>query len=119
MGKIHEVAGRRKLNIKDLTDLLGKGHDVNEKDESGMTPLHHACYKGSLMAIGILLHLKADVNAVDDREWTPLHLALKGNKNDNVGALLRHGADETMVTGKKNDKGLRESLEKIIKDDKV
>lgn len=58
-----------------VTLFLGKGCDVNEKDEVGNTPLHCAVQYGKADLVSLLVEKGADVNAKNTFEDTPLKLA--------------------------------------------
>ena len=77
--------------------LLGAGADVNDrdKDESGMTPLHHAAEWGPsicLELVDLLLEAGVDINCTDDQTWTPLDYARDRKRDDMVNHLTAHGA---------------------------
>jgi ankyrin repeat protein/cytochrome c553 len=63
---------------------------VNEKDQAGSTPLHHAAGFGSLATMKLLLDKGADVNAKNKRKSTPLHWAIPSEAK--VRMLLEQGA---------------------------
>jgi len=64
---------------------------VNEHDNAGSTPLHHAAGFGSLEIMRFLLDHGADVNAVNKRKSTPLFWSL--NDEAKVRLLVDRGAD--------------------------
>ena len=61
--------------------LVENSHDINEKDNSGDSPLHYACVGGKLEIVKILVKNGADING-NTRDRTPL-----------IGAR-RHGYSE-------------------------
>merc|ERR1712154_21059 len=67
----------KKTNEEACLDLLiNKGARVNEKDISGMTPIHHACLRGNYRMCSALLNISAIIpERVDHQGITPLHLA--------------------------------------------
>ena len=93
--------------------LLNYGADVNQKSDSGTTPLHTAVgygpagfyVNGDIALVTLLLEHGADVNAVNDSGQTPLLTAViyavdDANSAaqyeataDAVALLLEHGAD--------------------------
>lgn len=72
---------------------LGKGFEVNSKDDYGATPLHLAAAKGWLDTVEALLLADADVVALDNSGSTPLHLAAANGRLNTVEALLQADAD--------------------------
>ncbi|XP_014789065.1 serine/threonine-protein phosphatase 6 regulatory ankyrin repeat subunit B [Octopus bimaculoides] len=51
--------------------------EVNQRNNEGFTPLHHACTHGHKDTVHLLLnHIGIDVNASDRDGNTPLHLAV-------------------------------------------
>ena len=48
---------------------------VNQKNESGWTPLHLAANKGKIEVVETLIAAGADINAVAGNGWTPLAVA--------------------------------------------
>lgn len=86
--------------------LVAHGADVNEKDEIGMTPLHHAAERGLKEAVEYLLAKGGDVNTKTTRAreqhyetrsgragTTPLHMAAASGDANTVKVLLAHGAE--------------------------
>ncbi|CAM6083026.1 unnamed protein product [Calypogeia fissa] len=65
---------------------------LNEKDNLGMTALHHAAWEGLEDVAVELLRYKdsIDVNAEDSDKFTPLHLASWQNHLEFVNKLLAH-----------------------------
>ena len=60
-----------------ITELLLKNNvDVNIKDNSGQTALHHSIKKEKSEVISLLLEKGADVNIQDNKGSTPLHKVL-------------------------------------------
>ena len=57
--------------------LLSQGANIDEKNNSGSTPLHQAVWYQSLDLVKILVSLKADINAKDSSSRTPLDIAKK------------------------------------------
>eukprot|EP01156_Anaeramoeba_ignava_P006361 Anaeramoba_ignava/a348443_52.p2 GENE.a348443_52~~a348443_52.p2 ORF type:complete len:163 (+),score=78.34 a348443_52:16-504(+) len=81
-------------NFEEVKKLINGGADVNEKDESEMTSLHHAATNPDLIDIlDFLLEKGADPNANDQDENTPLHkAAFKGNL-EGILSLQRYKAE--------------------------
>ena len=53
---------------------------INNKNVSGFTPLHYACYKGNLEIINQLINLGADIYLKNNKGLNILHLASQGNQ---------------------------------------
>ena len=60
---------------EEVIRLIGKGADVNVRDDSGATPLHKAAEWGRDRIAALLVERGADVNAKDKEGNTPLHKA--------------------------------------------
>ena len=60
------------------------------------TPLHYACYNGSLQCVELLLELNADINAVDIEGKTVLIYAVHSGDINIIKKLLINGADKTI-----------------------
>ena len=79
--------------------LLSNGADPNQRDEKGVTALHHAVVQGNgPMIIPVLIESGADVNAVDGNGMTPLVHAVVNDKPDLVELLVRLGAKSHIKT---------------------
>lgn len=61
-------------------------------DGSGLAPLHHAAYAGSLECVRLLLTRGAAVNLRSEKHLTPLLIAAALGHHDVVDCLLRQGA---------------------------
>ncbi len=72
--------------------LVDHGADVNTRNKTGATPLHHAACNGGANRVLFLIEKGADVNAVNDRRRSPLHEAAVWGSPDMVEVLLKHGA---------------------------
>ncbi|OQV17960.1 Ankyrin repeat and MYND domain-containing protein 2 [Hypsibius exemplaris] len=73
--------------------LKNKKLKVDCLDDSGTTPLEHACYKGNLELVELLLAAGANVNNnMQTQGYTPLMFAALAGKLDVVKTLLQHGA---------------------------
>jgi len=74
--------------------LIKDGADVNGIDETGQSPLHHACYLGYLEIIKLLLDNGANVNkTVPKLALTPIHGATMNGNRSIVALLVDRGAD--------------------------
>ncbi len=77
--------------------LLSQGANIDEKNNSGSTPLHLAVWYQSLDLVKILVSLKADINAKDSANRTPLDLAKKledGDKGVDIKKYLESCANQ-------------------------
>jgi len=94
---IHGKSVDQKLATSILDDLSEKGLDLNMKDASGKSPLHHAAANHFLVMLTYLLEKGANVNDEDNDQHTPLALAIKDDgiysANDTVKELQEKGAN--------------------------
>ncbi|EFQ99451.1 ankyrin repeat domain-containing protein 52 [Nannizzia gypsea CBS 118893] len=67
--------------------------DLEDRDDSGMTKLHHAVLAGDPGLIDSLILGGVNVNARDEYCQTPLHYAVERGFNQCTEMLIRHGAD--------------------------
>ena len=88
-GLLTELARRRDLAGMEI--LVLRGHDVNEQNTFGQTPLHGVFFdtsKNSVMphmtikVLEFLIREGADVNIVDRRNWSPLMYAIGADYTD-------------------------------------
>ena len=80
---------------KVLERLLDRGHDVDDRDANGRTPLMVAAAFDSRGAAALLLEHGADPMARDEVNGdTPLHFAALTGHVDAALLLLAHGADD-------------------------
>ena len=78
-----------------LQKALKRSRGVDELDEAGWTPLHHAAKGGQAEAVVFLIDVaSAPIDAVsgDAERWTPLHLAARWGNVTTVRELLVRGA---------------------------
>ena len=73
--------------------LLGRGAEVDAKDESGNTPLHLASIFRHEGIIDLLTQNDADIDALNTQGQTPLHLASLYGNPESIRLLLAEGAD--------------------------
>ena len=111
---MHQAAVKRRNGVVEL--LIGKGLDVNAKDEDGDTPLHYTTDQGQKEIAELLIARGADVNAKKANGKTPLDWAkassslfgpledkVKAAKKETTDLLRKHGGktgDELKAEGK-------------------
>jgi ankyrin repeat protein len=92
-GPIHDAAIGG--DLAGVQAELDKGADVNAKNESGVTPLLWAAWKGHKDVVELLIAEGADVNAKNEDGETPLDFT-KQTKQKAIADLLRkHGGKTT------------------------
>ena len=87
---------QRAVEIGDLDQLERNLHfqaDVNEPGPTGLTPLHTAAQKGSLVMSRILVTNGADLGALDPQGHTPLIKALITRNTLLADYLVKQGAE--------------------------
>jgi len=75
-----------------LSEIQG-GKDINSKDESGRTVLHHATEEGDAEVVRTLLSWRANVDEENAKGDAPLHTAAANNQVAVAGLLLEAGAE--------------------------
>lgn len=82
-----------KQKLPELISLLEKDTEVNAKDKSGRTALHHAVINKNFEICKVFIAYKADVNAQDQALFTPLHFAVQEyDALDITELLVQNGA---------------------------
>jgi quinoprotein dehydrogenase-associated probable ABC transporter substrate-binding protein len=76
-----------------VVQLLGKGADINRRNQQGLAPLHGAARQRDSNMISFLIERGADVNARDGDGWTPLVHAAFRNHVPSIEVLAAAGAD--------------------------
>ena len=89
--KIIRAAKGKDVSVHCIDKLIGKGADVNEK-ENGETPLHCAVKVNNIPAAEALIGHGADVNIPDNYDNTALHLAVEKGSLRLVNLLIDNNA---------------------------
>lgn len=71
--------------------------DLEDKDDLGMTNLHHAVQAGDLGLVKSLIQSGATVNSRDKNGQTPLHYAAERGFIELIEVLIKHGADSDVL----------------------
>ncbi|KAI0118319.1 ankyrin repeat-containing domain protein [Nemania sp. FL0031] len=82
------------------TYLVDRKSFINEKDESGNTPLHYASMSNHVRAVQFLLLRGANLEAVNKTTMTPLALAMRQSSLDSMKLLLDAGASTQILVGR-------------------
>jgi hypothetical protein len=91
-GPLHDAATRGDLAT--VESIIKTGVSVNARDESGLTALHYASWKGHPRIVKVLLASGAEVDAKEPRNgWTALYVAAREGHEEVTKALLAAGAD--------------------------
>lgn len=109
-----DVNGYIRVNPKETYSFLGlsihRGHtailkallerseiNVNQPDDHGRTPLHHAIQQGSVAMVSLLLeHPAIDVSYADNDRRTPLDLAVLRANTLMIRLLLPHVSEDNI-----------------------
>jgi ankyrin repeat protein len=83
------LTAAEKGQISLLLDLLGKGADVNDKDEAGETALHRAAAAGQRSAVLVLLTRGADLAGKDSQGRTAAMRAAEEGHAETLVVLIR------------------------------
>ena len=70
--------------------------NLEKVDKGGSTPLHWACYSGSVEIAMYLINYNVSINIKDLNGNTPLHLAVIKSSYKMVQKLLQNGADPSI-----------------------
>jgi ankyrin repeat protein len=91
-------------DVRQASQLIAAGADIDRQDNNGFTPLHFAAQESCLEIASLLIDAHAEVDIRDKFGNTPLFRAVfnsRGN-GDLIRLLRRHGADPIA----KNDSGV-------------
>ena len=98
----HHQGGTNPPSIKEVQILLDLGaqHQYEwYQDEQGRTPLHHACLRGSLPVVRLLIQAGHPWHAVDDQKKTGAELAMEHGHHHVYQYLLEEGVRSEMILG--------------------
>ena len=94
-GKVGKMVIHRAANNKDVAAIrkaVEDGHDVNEVEAAGNTPLHNCAYVGWIEGAELLINCGAKVNASNNAGDTPWHWAKHMRQDTMMAFLEKHGA---------------------------
>lgn len=93
----HLIQAVSSNSLDKVVNFISRGGstiNINCKDENGMSPLQHACYRGNLEIAKYLIERGADVNQNDhEHRYTSLMFAALGGHKAVINLLLENGAD--------------------------
>eukprot|EP01100_Stratorugosa_tubuloviscum_P002138 TRINITY_DN1489_c0_g2_i8.p1 TRINITY_DN1489_c0_g2~~TRINITY_DN1489_c0_g2_i8.p1 ORF type:complete len:544 (+),score=227.88 TRINITY_DN1489_c0_g2_i8:476-2107(+) len=75
-----------------LKMIIDRAADVNVRNSTGTTPLHEACFRGSLSTVEFFVNFQAKLDVKDKYGETPLYYAVRAGRPDIVKYLLEQGA---------------------------
>ncbi len=78
--------------IDQVKYLIENGADINAKDESSLTALHHAVLNGNMEMIQLVIENGSDINVKNKSGYTPSDLALVSSKGLEILSLLRQAS---------------------------
>jgi hypothetical protein len=80
-------------DIASVSDLIKKGHKIDQQGFLGVTALMRASYKGHINIVGLLLSFGASVAIKDEGSATALHYAVRAGNLEIVHLLIEAGAN--------------------------
>ena len=83
------TAGER---VRDQESLEVIGGNLNQVDEEGLTPIHHAVKEEDIEAVEFLIEVGAEVDVSDQDGKTPLHYSSENGLSEISEVLLGAGA---------------------------
>lgn len=87
-GELFRLAAEHE-NVMLLASLLRDDAPINDPDENGRTPFHHAVAAGLADTVKIIMSLDTcDLNAQDANGYTALHIAAQNDDEDMVKILV-------------------------------
>ncbi|CAH0719152.1 unnamed protein product, partial [Brenthis ino] len=87
---VEKILGQISKRSGPFPSLRRNAAGVNVQDDSGYTPLHHACLQGHKEIVRHLLSVDANPCITNDKGATPLHLAAFKGDSEIVAMLLAH-----------------------------
>ena len=87
------LAAAERRNGVAMQALIGKGANINGKDDRGTTLLMQAADKGHVEAVKALIEAGAGINEGDNNQWTALICAAENGSVETVKALIGKGAN--------------------------
>ena len=76
-----------------MTDANSDPNDVNNQDDGGWTPLHHAAYRGQSDIATMLMNSGANFEIKNEWGRTPLHIAASQGMSEIATLLMDAGAN--------------------------
>ena len=83
----------RHNNLERVRFLLGRGADINSKDQYGQTALMNAAHRGQVELVRLLIENGADLNTTAKYNLTALMLSLIARHPEVAQVLIEAGAD--------------------------
>jgi len=87
------VEAAKQDSLEDIQSLLDRHANINTRDRSNNTPLHHASLNGHHQCIELLLDRHADIHAFGCHASTPLHYTSSKGNHQCIELLLDRHAD--------------------------
>lgn len=86
------ILAAKQGNVKEVEELIQKGHDVNTTDSEGSSPLMYAAESGNIKLVEVLLNNGGYLLQANKCLRTPLHFAMQRGNKEMVVFLLSNGA---------------------------
>ena len=81
-----------------IRELLKKGADIEEKDESGISPLLAMVKTGNNDMVQLLLQYGANINSIDNNGYTALHIAVELGLQNIAELLILNGSETNSIS---------------------
>ena len=82
-------------NIGEIENLLSNGHDINEKNKEGLTPLSEAIILNNYTLAKYLIENGADIDGTD--KFNPLIISAEQENDKIMKLLLENGANANQL----------------------